>query len=148
MANLKEQLTEAMKNAMRAKDAPRLGVIRLMLAACKQVEVDERIELDDTRVLAILDKMTKQRRESLNQYEDAGREDLAEQERFEITIIAEFLPAALSDDELQTIIEQAIADSGAATIRDMGKVMGLVKPQVQGRADMSAVSAVIKSKLN
>lgn len=146
-SELKQRINDAMKAAMRAKDKPRLGVIRLMQAEFKRIEVDERIELDDTRVLAILDKMTKQRRDSAKQYLDAGRQELADQESFEISVIEEFLPAALSEDELNSIIDQAIADSGAESIRDMGKAMGLIKPQVQGRADMGAVSQLIKAKL-
>lgn len=137
-----------MKDAMRAKDKPRLGVIRLIQSEFKRIEVDERIELDDARVLTVLDKMNKQRRDSEQQYLDAGREELANQERFEISVIQEFLPAALSDEELATIIDQAIADSGAESMRDMGKAMGLIKPQVQGRADMGAVSQLLKSKLS
>lgn len=145
---LKDQITEAMKSAMKAKDSQRLGVLRLILSACKQVEVDERIELSDERVLAILDKMTKQRRDSAKQYADAGREDLEAQENFEIAVIAEFLPAALSDAELNAIIDQSIAKAGATSAKDMGKVMGLVKPQIQGRADMGAASQLVKSKLS
>ena len=137
-----------MKDAMRAKDKPRLGVIRLMQSEFKRIEVDERIELDDARVLAVLDKMSKQRRDSEQQYRDAGRDELAEQESFEISIIQEFLPAALSDEELNGIIDQAIADSGAESMRDMGKAMALIKPQVQGRADMGAISQQLKAKLS
>lgn len=147
MANLKDQLTEAMKAAMKAKDKPRLGVVRLILAECKRIEVDERIELSDERVLAILDKMTKQRRDSAKQYREAGREDLAEQEDYEISIISEFLPEALSDAELAAIIAKAIADTAAEGPRDMGKVMAVVKPRIQGRADMGAASQMVKQKL-
>ena len=145
---LKVRITAEMKAAMRAKDKPRLGTIRLIQAEIKRIEVDERIELDDTRVLAILDKMSKQRRDSLSQFKDAGRDDLADQEQLELDVIAEFLPAALSDEELQTLIDQAIADSGAQAMSDMGKVMGILKPQVQGRADMGAVSKQIKARLS
>lgn len=148
MATLKDQLTDAMKSAMKAKDKERLGVIRLMLAECKRVEVDERIELPDDRVLAILDKMVKQRRDSAKQYQDAGRDELAAQENFEITVIQDFLPAALSEAELVAIIDSAIKESGAASPQDMGKVMALVKPQIQGRADMGAASQLVKQKLN
>ncbi|MEX1032076.1 MAG: GatB/YqeY domain-containing protein [Cellvibrionaceae bacterium] len=148
MAALKDQITEAMKAAMKARDKPRLGVLRLILSECKRIEVDERIELSDERVLAILDKMTKQRRDSAKQYRDAGREELAEQEDYEISVIDEFLPEALSDDELAAIVDQAIADTGAEGPRDMGKVMGLVKPQIQGRADMGAASQMVKQKLS
>lgn len=144
---LKDQITEAMKNAMRAKDKERLGVIRLMLSECKRIEVDERIELDDTRVLAILDKMIKQRRDSAKQFTDAGRTELADQENFEITVIQDFMPAALGEAEVAQLVEKAIAESGAESARDMGKVMALLKPQLQGRADIGAVSQIVKSKL-
>ena len=137
-----------MKATMRSGDKPRLGVVRLVLAAIKQREVDERIELDDDQVLVVLDKMVKQRRESLCQYEQAGRDDLAQQEAYEIGVLQDFLPEALSDDEIAVMISDAIAQTGAASIRDMGKVMGIIKPKMQGRADMSAVSAVIKQQLN
>ncbi|NEX17473.1 MAG: glutamyl-tRNA amidotransferase [Halochromatium sp.] len=144
---LKSRLQADMKAAMKAGDKARLGVIRLINAAIKQREVDERIELDDTQVLAVLDKMLKQRRDSVSQYSEAGREDLAEQERFEIGICQEYMPAALSEDELTALIAAAIADTGAAGMKDMGKVMGVLKPQIQGRADMAAVSATVKAKL-
>jgi len=144
---LKHQLTEAMKDAMRAKDKERLGTLRLALSELKRVEVDERIELDDTRVIAILDKMVKQRRESVRQYEAGGRQDLADQESREIGVLQEFMPAALDEAELTAIIRAAIAESGAESMRDMGKVMALVKPQVQGRADMSEVSKQLKALL-
>lgn len=147
MAALKDQITEAMKTAMKARDKERLGVLRLILSECKRVEVDERIELSDERVLAILDKMVKQRRDSAKQYEEAGRDELANQEHFEISVISDFLPAALSDEELSSLIDKAIADSGAEGPRDMGKVMGLLKPQIQGRADMGAASQMVKQKL-
>ncbi len=145
---LKLRITTEMKAAMRAKDKPRRDTIRLIQAEIKRIEVDERIELDDTRVLAILDKMSKQRRDSLSQFKDAGRDDLAEQEQFELDVIAEFLPAALNDNELETLINQAVADSGAQAMSDMGKVMAILKPQVQGRADMGAVSKKIKLLLS
>ena len=144
---LKAQLTADMKAAMKGGDKPRLAVIRLINAAIKQREVDERIELDDEQVLAVLDKMVKQRRDSIKQYTDADRPDLAEVEQAELEIIQTYLPAALSDEEIAAIIEQAIADTGAAGMADMGKVMGKVKPQVQGRADMGAVSGLVKAKL-
>ncbi len=144
---LQAQIHDAMKAAMRAKQKPRLGVIRLMQAEFKRIEVDERIELDDARVLAVLDKMVKQRRDSAKQYEDAGRSELAEQEIFEIDVIGEFLPQPLSDDEVAALIDQAITSSGASSMQDMGKVMGLLKPQLQGRADMGAASKLIKGKL-
>jgi len=144
---LKQSITDAMKAAMRARDKERLGVIRLMLAEFKRIEVDERIDLDEDRALAVLDKMSKQRRDSAQQFTDAGRDELAAQENFEIGVIAEFLPAQLSDEELSAIIAQAITDSGAESMRDMGKAMALIKPQVQGRADMGNISKLIKAKL-
>jgi len=144
---LKQQLTEEMKAAMKGGEKARLGVIRLILAAVKQREVDERIELDDSQVLAVLDKMVKQRRDSIQQYSEAGRDDLAAQEAAEIEVIQEFLPAALSEPEIAAIIDAAIADTAAESMRDMGKVMGLVKPQVQGRADVGMVSGLVKQKL-
>ena len=144
---LKQQITDAMKAAMKGGDKARLSVVRLMLAAIKQREVDERIELDDSQVLAVLDKMVKQRRDSIKQYGDAGREDLAAQEAAEIEVIQEFLPAALSETEIVEIIEAAVAETGAESMRDMGKVMGIVKPKVQGRADVGKVSGLVKQKL-
>jgi len=144
---LKAQLVDDMKAAMKGGDRPRLAVIRLINAAIKQREVDERIELGDEQVLAVLDKMVKQRRDSITQYTDAGRTDLAEVEQAEVEIIQGYLPAALGDDEIAAIIEQAIADTGASSMADMGKVMGKVKPQVQGRADVGAVSGLVKAKL-
>jgi uncharacterized protein YqeY len=144
---LKQQITDAMKAAMKGGHKARLGVVRLMLAAIKQREVDERIELDDSQVLAVLDKMVKQRRDSIQQYGDAGRDDLATVEAAEIDVIQEFLPTALSETEISAIIEAAIAETGAESMRDMGKVMGIVKPQVQGRADVGQVSGLVKQKL-
>ncbi|HEY9201466.1 MAG TPA: GatB/YqeY domain-containing protein [Gammaproteobacteria bacterium] len=146
--SLKQNLTDAMKAAMKAGDKPRLGVIRLVMAAIKQVEVDERIELDDERVLAVLDKMVKQRRESISQYSTAGRDDLVQQEEYEVSVLQDFLPEALSDDEIEQMIAKAVDETGASSIKDMGKVMGLLKPQMQGRADMGAVSGKIKARLN
>lgn len=145
---LKDQLKDAMKAAMRAKEKERLGAIRMIQAEIKRIEVDERIEVDDERVLIVLDKMCKQRRDSITQYVDAGREELADIERAEMVVIQEFLPEALTDDELDQIVTKAIADSGAESPRDMGKVMGLIKPQVQGRADVGAVSKLVKTKLS
>lgn len=136
-----------MKTAMKGGDKERLAVIRLMMAAMKQVEVDERIELDDSRTLGILDKMVKQRRESISQFQSGGREDLAEKEQAEIDIISDFLPQALSEAEIETIISNAINEAGATSMKDMGKVMGIVKPQVTGRADVGAISQKIKSLL-
>lgn len=147
MSELKQQLTADMKQAMRDKDKPRLGVVRLALAAIKQREVDERVELDDTQVLAVLDKMLKQRRDSVRQFEEAGRQDLADQESFEITVLQTYLPEALSDAELDALIDEAIAASGASSMKEMGKAMGILRPKVQGRADMGAVSAKLKARL-
>ena len=145
---LKEQLQADMKAALKAGDKARLGTIRLILAAIKQREVDERAEMDDAAVLAILDKMVKQRRDSVTQYRDGGRDDLADKEEAEITVIQQFLPQPLSADELAALIDAAIAASGAAGMRDMGKVMGELRAKVQGRADMGAVSAAVKQRLN
>jgi len=144
---LKQQLTEDMKTAMRAKDKQRLGVVRLVLAAIKQREVDERIELDDAQVLAVLDKMVKQRRDSLTQFTDAGRQDLADQESFELSVLQDYLPAALSEAEIDALITAAVESTGAASMKEMGKVMAVLKPQVQGRADVGEVSKRIKSLL-
>lgn len=137
-----------MKEAMRAKDKARLTTIRLALAAIKQIEVDKRIELDDTAILAILDKMVKQRRESIKMYEEAGRQELADVEHAEIAVLQDFLPQPLTDAEIDQLIEDAIAKTGAESIRDMGKVMGMLKPQLQGRADMGPVSGKIKARLS
>jgi uncharacterized protein len=145
--SLKDQIQNDMKAAMRGGDKARLGVIRLITSAIKQREVDERITLDDTAVMAILEKMIKQRRDSIAQFESGGRPELAEAEQAEITILQAYLPAALSEAELEAIIQAAVAESGAGSIKDMGKVMGLVKPKVAGRADMGAVSAKIKARL-
>lgn len=145
---LKEQLMADMKTAMRAKDKDRLGTIRLIQAAIKQREVDERIELGDEQVLAVLDKMVKQRRDSIAQYRDAGREELAAKEEAELEILQHYLPEALGEAELDKLIEEAISASGAESMKDMGKVMGQLKPKVQGRADMGAVSARIKARLS
>ena len=144
---LKQKFTEAMKDAMRAKDKPRLGTIRLALAEMKRIEVDERIDLDDARVIGVLDKMVKQRRESIKQFEAADRIELADVEKQEIEVLQEFLPQALTEDEVEAIIKAAVSESGAETMKDMGKVMGLVGPQVVGRADMAEVSKTIKSLL-
>ena len=146
--SLKSQIHNAMKAAMRAKEKARLSVIRLIQAEFKRIEVDERIEIDDARVLIVLDKMVKQRRDSANQYRDAGRSELEEQELFEIGIIQEFLPQQLTADEITAIIDTAVNDSGASSMADMGKLMALIKPQVQGRADMGSVSKLIKQKLS
>ncbi len=147
MSDLKQQLSADMKQAMRDKDKPRLGVVRLALAAIKQREVDERTELDDAQVLAVLDKMVKQRRDAVRQYEEAGRQDLADQEAYEISVLQTYLPEALSETELDALIDEAIAASGASSMKEMGKAMGILKPRVQGRADMGAVSAKLKARL-
>ena len=144
---LKAQLTDDMKAAMKGGDKARLAVIRLINAAIKQREVDERIELSDEQVLAVLDKMVKQRRDSAQQYSDAGRDELAAKENDEIAVIQEFLPAQLSDDELIEMIDAAIAAAGATGMQAMGPVMGQLKPQLQGRADMGAVSKLVKERL-
>lgn len=146
--SLKQRIEADMKTAMREKDKDRLGTIRLILAAIKQREVDERITLDDTQVLAILDKMVKQRRDSIEQFRAAGREELAIKEEAELAVIQGYMPAALSDSELEALIAEAVTASGAKTMQEMGKVMGLLKAKVQGRADMGAVSAKIKARLS
>jgi len=144
---LKQRILEDVKTAMKAGDKRRVGALRLITAATKQREVDERIELDDTQVLAVLDKMVKQRRESIAQYDKAGRDDLVAQEAYEIEVIQTYLPEALSEPEITAAIQEAIAATGAASIRDMGKVMGLLKPKLQGRADIGAASALVKQQL-
>lgn len=146
--SMKSQIKDAMKDAMRAKDKPRLGAIRLMLSEVKRIEVDERIEIDDERLLAILDKMIKQRRDSITQYEAAGRDELAAIEIAEIAVIQDFLPTALTEEEINAMIAVAIAETGAESMRDMGKVMGILRPQIQGRADGGAVSGLVKVALN
>ncbi|NVJ61207.1 MAG: GatB/YqeY domain-containing protein [Gammaproteobacteria bacterium] len=149
MAALLNSINDAMKDAMRAKAKDRLGTIRLITAAVKQYQVDNRVEdVADDVVLAILDKMVKQRRESIKAYEEAGRDELAAVEKAEIEVLAEFMPQPLSEEEINSLIDEAIAQSGAESMRDMGKVMGLLKPKLQGRADMSAVSGQIKARLN
>jgi len=144
---LKHQIQDDMKTAMKAGDKDRLKVVRLMLAAIKQIEVDERIELDDAAVLSVINKMVKQRRDSITQFHDGGRDDLAEIELNEISVLEKYLPEQLSDAEVEVLIDKAIGDSGAASIRDMGKVMGLVKAKAQGRADMGQVGAKVKARL-
>ena len=143
-----QRVSAEVKVAMKARDKPRLGALRLIMADFKKIEVDERIELDDKRVLVILDKMTKQRKDSLKQFEDAGREDLANQEALEIAVIAEFLPEQLSDNEVSGLVKAAIAETGAGSMQDMGKVMAIVKPQIQGKADMGVVSGLVKAELS
>lgn len=144
---LRERITEDMKSAMRAGEKARLGAIRLALAAIKQREVDERITLDDGQVLAVLEKMIKQRREAITQFASGGRADLVAKETAEITVLQGYLPAQLSEAEIDALIGEAIAVTGAASIKDMGKVMAVVKPRAQGRADMGAVSARVKQRL-
>jgi len=147
MSSLKSQITDEMKVAMRAKDKVRLGTIRLMLAELKRIEVDERIELDDDRVLAVLDKMIKQRKDSITQYQAAERPELAEKEQQETEVIKTFLPQPLSDVEIDAIIDAAIAATDASGMQAMGQIMAIIKPQLQGRADMGAVSGKVKAKL-
>jgi uncharacterized protein YqeY len=145
---LKQQITEDMKTAMRAKDSARLSTVRLLLAAMKQKEVDERVELTDADVLAILEKMIKQRRESIAQFEKASRQDLVDKEKAEIEVLAAYLPQKMSDAEVQQAVAAAISESGASGIKDMGKVMALLKPRLAGRAEMGAVSGLVKTKLS
>jgi uncharacterized protein len=142
---LTDRIKDDMKAAMKSGDKPRLAVIRLILAAIKQVEVDERITLDDARTLQVLDKMLKQRRESIRQFGDAGRNDLVDIEEAEVTVIQDFMPQALTEAEIDDMVTAAVAESGAESIKDMGKVMALLKGKMQGRADMSVVSAKIKA---
>ena len=145
--SLKQQLTDDMKTAMKAGEKDRLGVIRLMLAAIKQKEVDERIEMTDPLVLAVLEKMVKQRKDSITQYEAAAREDLAAIERYELGIIDAYLPAKLGEDEILAAIDKAMAETGAASAADIGKLMGVLKPALAGQADMGLVSKLVKQKL-
>lgn len=146
--SLRQQITDDMKTAMRAKDAARLSAIRLLLAAMKQREVDERIELSDADVIAIIEKMNKQRRDSISQYEAAGRQDLADVEKFEMSVLAAYMPQQLGDAEVMAAVVEAIAAVGAAGPQDMGKVMGLLKPKLAGLADMGRVSVLIKAQLS
>lgn len=145
--SLKAQISEDMKTAMRAKDSVRLGAIRLLQAAIKQREVDERIELDDGNVIAVIEKMLKQRRDSIAAYESANRHDLADVEKFEVTVLQTYLPQQLTEDEIKAILEKVVVDTGAAGIKDMGKVMAEIKPLVAGRADMGKISGLIKTRL-
>jgi uncharacterized protein len=147
MSELKQRINDDVKSAMRAKEKDKLGVLRLITAAVKQIEVDQRIELDDQQIIAVLDKLAKQHRDSIEQYEKADREDLAEKERFELTIVQNYLPAALSEEEIAQLIADAIAETGAAGIKDMGKVMGILKSKAQGRADMGKLSGQVKAQL-
>ncbi len=145
--SLKTRVSDDMKAAMRAKDAPRLAAIRLLLAAMKQKEIDERVELTDTDVISIIGKMIKQRRDSITQYEAGSRKDLADAERFEITVLEAYMPQALSDAEIAAAVAEAVQSSGAKAMSDMGKVMAVLKPKLAGKADMGKVSALVKSKL-
>lgn len=145
--SLKVQLQGAQKDALRAHDKARLGTLRMVMAEIKQIEVDRRIEVSDDQIIAILTKMVKQRHDAAKQYHDAGREDLEEQELSEIPVLQEFLPQPLTEDEIANLIDAAITQVGAAGVGDMGKVMGVLKPQVQGRADMGAISGLVRSKL-
>ena len=145
--SLKAQISEDMKNAMRAKDSARLGTIRLLQAAIKQREVDERIELEDSNVIAVIEKMLKQRRDSIAAYESANRNDLADVEKFEVSVLHTYLPQQLTEDEIKDILEKVVVDTGAAGIKDMSKVMAAIKPLVAGRADMGKISGLIKTRL-
>ena len=147
MSRLKYQINEDVKTAMRGKEKERLAALRFITAAIKQREVDERIELDDAQVLAVLGKMVKQHRDSIEQYEKAERKDLIEKERFELNIVLSYLPQPLSEDEVNALVDAAIAAAGAASMKDMGKVMGRLKPELQGRADMGKVSGLVKARL-
>lgn len=144
---LKDRITEDMKAAMRARETARLGAIRLLLAAIKQKEVDERVELDDSAVVAVIDKMLKQRRDSINQYESAGRQDLADAEKFEASLLSDYMPSGLSSEEIDAAVSIAIAEANASGPGDMGKVMSILKPRLAGRADMTEVSKRVKGAL-
>ncbi|PJD94683.1 MAG: glutamyl-tRNA amidotransferase [Legionella sp.] len=146
--NIKEQITNDIKDAMRAKDKNVLSTLRLITAAVKQIEVDERIDVDEDRMLVILDKMTKQRKESIAQYQKANRDDLVAQEQFELEIIAKYMPEPFSSEEINLLIQEAIKETGAEKMSDMGKVMALLKNKLQGRADMALVSSLIKAQLS
>ncbi|MDB5770575.1 MAG: GatB/YqeY protein [Burkholderia sp.] len=146
--SLKEQITEDMKAAMRAKDTARLGTIRLLTAAMKQKEVDERVELTDTHVLAIIEKMIKQRKDSITQFESGGRQDLANIEKSEVAVLSTYMPAAMSEAEIQAEVSAAVTATGASGPQDMGKVMAILKPKLAGRADMTAVSGLVKAALS
>lgn len=147
MAELKARITEDMKSALRARETARLSAVRLLLAAIKQREVDERRELSDADVVAVIDKMLKQRRDSISQYDAAGRTDLADAERFEVTILQDYMPQGLSQDEIVAAVAAAVTESGAAGPQDMGKIMAILKPKLAGRADMAAVSQLVKAQL-
>jgi uncharacterized protein YqeY len=147
MADLKQRINDDVKIAMREKDKERLTTLRMILAAIKQKEVDERIELDDTQILAVLDKMAKQHRDSINQFQQAGRNDLVEKENRELAIVQTYLPTQLTDAEIQQLLQEAIRETGAASMQDMGKVMAVLKPKLQGRADMGKISGLVKAQL-
>jgi len=146
--SLKAQISEDMKNAMRAKDSAHLGAIRLLQAAIKQREVDERIELDDNDVIGVIEKMLKQRRDSIAAYESANRTDLADVEKFEVTVLQTYLPQQLTEDEIKAVLEKVVADTGASSMKDMGAVMAAIKPLVAGKADMGKISGLIKARLS
>ncbi|MFA6311467.1 MAG: GatB/YqeY domain-containing protein [Sterolibacterium sp.] len=146
--SLKERVIEDMKNAMRARETARLGAIRLLLAAIKQREVDERIQLDDVAVIGVIDKMLKQRKDSIEQYQKAKRQDLVDAEQFEVSVLTAYMPQALSSEEVAAIVAAAVTESGAKTIQDMSKVMALAKPKLAGRADMGEVSKLVRAKLS
>ncbi len=148
MSELKQRINDDVKSAMRSREKEQLAVLRLITAAVKQVEVDQRIELDDQQMIAVLDKLARQHRDSIEQYEKAKRTDLVEKERFELGIVQGYLPAALTEEEITRLIQDAVAETGAADIKDMGKVMGILKSKTQGRADMSKVSAQVRARLS
>ena len=148
MSQIQQQIKADMKDAMRAKDKPLLAVIRMIMAEFKRIEVDERIELDDTRVLSVLDKMSKQRKDSLAQYKEANRSDLAEIEQQELEVIKNYLPQPLNDQEIATILDTAVIECSANSMADMGKLMAHIKPQIQGRADLGLISKLVKDKLS
>ncbi|CAB9545063.1 Transamidase GatB domain protein [Bathymodiolus brooksi thiotrophic gill symbiont] len=148
MSKLKKRITDDMKSAMKAKDKDALKAIRMILGAIKQIEVDERIELDDTQVLTVIQKMVKQRKDSISQFQEANRSDLVEVEEAELVIINNYMPKQLTEDEIAVVVDKVITDSGASSMQDMGKLMGLLKGQLAGKADMGVVSKLIKSKLS
>jgi len=148
MSELKKSITDDMKSAMKAKDRQALKAVRMILEAIKQKEIDERIELDDAQVMTVIQKMVKQRKDSISQFSDAGRTDLVEIEEAELEIINNYMPEQLSDEEVESVVDRAINDSGANSMKDMGKLMGMLKPRLQGKADMSTVSQLIKSRLS
>ncbi len=148
MSELKKRITDDMKSAMKAKDRQALKAVRMILEAIKQKEIDERIELDDAQVMTVIQKMVKQRKDSISQFSDAGRTDLVEIEEAELEIINNYMPEQLSDEEVESVVDRAINDSGANSMKDMGKLMGMLKPRLQGKADMSTVSQLIKSRLS